>query len=95
MGFNSTFDNMEDLFKQRVIKMIKEHKEFMFEKTEYPNKIKKTTKTFEQIYKEITLNEYQPKDNFDLIEKTFQSDFLISLTMNTKINNCIYVGIMV
>ena len=90
MGFNSTFDNMEDLFKQRVIKMIKEHKEFRFEKTEYPNKIKKTTKTFEQIYKEITLNEYQPEKNFQLIEKTFQSDFLISLTMSRK-NKKLYV----
>lgn len=88
--FESPFDNMEDLFKEKIIKMIKENEEFKFEKTEYPNKIKKTTKPFEQIYKEITLNEYQPKENFDLIEKTFQSDFLISLTMNTK-NNQLYV----
>ena len=43
--FESTFDNMKSLFKQRIIKMIKENEEFLFEKTKYPNKIKKTTKT--------------------------------------------------
>ena len=95
--FESEFDKMEDLFKQRVIKMIKEYEEIMFEKTEYPDKIKKTKKNLQQIYKEITLNGYKSKGNFDLIEKTYQSNFLISLTMDIEkkqLNICWNHGII-
>ena len=73
-----------NLFEKRLKKLIIKDLVFRLEKTNQENILIKTKAPLNEIYDKVILNGYQPINNQDLLEKTYQSGNLISCMVNEK-----------
>lgn len=76
--------NIDQIFINRVKKIVEKFKVCKLEKTIYDNKLKYTSKTENILIEALTLKGIIPKNNIELILKTHQSDHLISFILDKK-----------
>lgn len=83
-----TFDffekNIDQIFIERVKKIVEKFKVCKLEKTIYDNKLKYTSKTENTLIEGLTLKGIIPENNTELILKTHQSDHLLSFILDKK-----------
>jgi hypothetical protein len=89
--------NIDQIFINRVKKIVEKFKVCKLEKTIYDNKLKYTSKTENILIEALTLKGIIPKNNIELILKTHQSDHLISFILdkkNKQIKICFNHGVL-
>lgn len=89
-------ENTEKKFLEKVALIIENFKVCKLEKTMFHNKLKYSNKDIKTLTNELTFNGFVTNNNLELINKTYQSNYLISfiLDKNTKqIKICFNHGI--
>ena len=100
LSLNDIDDYIKEIFTKKVKLIIEKFPKCKLEKTTLTNKLIYSNKSIDTILNELTLNNFVPKNNLELIDLTYQSKYLISfvLDLNKKqiricFNHAIFDGI--